>query len=99
MATAETSQPSDPELESTAWDLEPLVEGEGEQGVERRLTEALERAQTFAGRYSGKLEGLSGEGLAEAMTELAGIFDLLGGRAPTRRYAFPRTRAIRPPAL
>ena len=78
MATAETSQPSDPELESTAWDLEPLVEGEGEQGVERRLTEALERAQTFAGRYSGKLEGLSGEGLAEAMNELAGIFDLLG---------------------
>jgi oligoendopeptidase F len=78
MATAETSQPSDPELETTAWDLEPLVEGEGEQGVERRLAEALERAQTFATRYAGKLEELSGDGLAEAMSELAGIFDLLG---------------------
>ena len=78
MATAETSQPSDPELQATAWDLEPLVEGEGEQGVERRLAEALERSQAFSARYAGKLDGLNGAGLAEAMTELAGIFDLLG---------------------
>ena len=78
MATAETSQPSDPELDATAWDLEPLVEGEGEQGVERRLAQALERSQAFSARYAGKLDGLNGAGLAEAMTELAGIFDLLG---------------------
>ena len=78
MATAETSQPSDPELDATAWDLEPLVEGEGEQGVERRLAEALERSQAFSERYAGKLDGLNGAGLAEAMEEMAGIFDLLG---------------------
>ncbi len=78
MATAETSQPSDPELEATAWDLEPLVGGEGEPGVDRRLAEALERSQAFAARYAGKLDGLNGAGLAEAMSELAGIFDLLG---------------------
>ena len=44
MATGTVRESTDPELEATAWDLEPLVDGEGKEGVERRLTEALERA-------------------------------------------------------
>jgi oligoendopeptidase F len=77
MATAAHAQPSDPELEATAWDLEPLVDGEGQEGVERRLAEALELAQTFAARYAGQLDELDSAGLAEAMSELARIHDLV----------------------
>ncbi len=78
MTTVADTEASDPELEATAWDLEPLVDGEGEEGVERRLTEALTRANSFAGRYAGRLDTLDGAALAEAMVELAGIYDLLG---------------------
>ncbi len=72
------AQPADPELEQTAWDLEPLVGGEGEAGVQSRLDEALTRAQAFAERYAGKLGELDGAGLLEAMQELAAIYELVG---------------------
>jgi oligoendopeptidase F len=78
MATTTQSEPTDPELEAAAWDLEPLVEGEGPAGVERRLADALERAQAFATRYAGRLSDLDGEGLREAMHELAVIHELVG---------------------
>ena len=78
MATSPTATPADPELERTAWDLERLVEGEGLEGVERRLAEALTRAQAFAERYAGKLGELDRAGLAAAMEELAAIQDLAG---------------------
>jgi oligoendopeptidase F len=77
MATEALTESSDPELEATAWDLEPLVDGEGQEGVERRLLQALERAQAFAERYAGKLGELDGSGLAEAMRELGEIFELV----------------------
>ena len=38
MASA-TAEPTDPLLQETAWDLEPLVDGEGEEGVSRRLAD------------------------------------------------------------
>jgi oligoendopeptidase F len=79
MATAvSTSEPNDPELAATAWDLEPLVDGEGEAGVQSRLTDALARSQAFAERYTGELGELDGAGLAGAMTELAVIYELVG---------------------
>jgi oligoendopeptidase F len=79
MATkVSTSEPNDPELAETAWDLEPLVDGEGEGGVQSRLEDALTRAQAFASRYAGKLGELDSAGLREAMTELAVIYELLG---------------------
>jgi oligoendopeptidase F len=78
MAAVAPSEPSDPELQATAWDLEPLVEGEGPDGVERRLADALERAQAFAGRHAGKLDELDAAGLKEAMQELAEIHELIG---------------------
>jgi oligoendopeptidase F len=74
MATAA----NDPELAETAWDLEPLVDGEGEAGVERRLQDALARSRVFAERYAGTLEGLDSAGLGEAMSELAVIYELVG---------------------
>src|SRR5271170_1194210 len=79
MATAvSTTEPNDPELAETAWDLEPLVDGEGEAGVQSRLEDALTRAQAFAERYAGKLGELNSTGLAEAMAELGEIYELIG---------------------
>jgi oligoendopeptidase F len=72
------TNPNDPELEGAAWDLEPLLEGEGEAGVARRLEEALDRARLFAERYAGKLNELDSAGLAEAMEELAALYELVG---------------------
>jgi len=78
MATEATSESTDLELQETAWDLEPLVEGEGPEGVESRLNDALARGQAFAERYAGKLGELDGGGLTAAMRELAGIYELIG---------------------
>jgi oligoendopeptidase F len=78
MNASAASTVEDPELARTAWDLEPLVDGEGEGGVQRRMDEALTRSQAFAERYAGKLEQLDGAGLQEAMAELAEIYELVG---------------------
>ena len=77
MSTAAT-EPTDSELEQAAWDLKPLLEGEGEAGVESRMQDALTRAQAFAESYAGKLGELDGAGLARAMHELAEIYELVG---------------------
>ena len=77
MAASAPAEPADPELQATAWDLEPLVDGEGVEGVERRLGEALTRAQAFAERHAGKLDELDSDGLREAMNELAAIHELV----------------------
>ncbi len=77
MAVTAPAEPIDPELQATAWDLEPLVDGEGQDGVERRLGDALGRAQAFAARHAGKLGELDGAGLREAMSELAVINELV----------------------
>jgi oligoendopeptidase F len=76
------SEPTDPELRQTAWDLDPLVDGQGDAGARRQLDEALQRAQAFAERHAGKLGELDGAGLEEAMRELATIQEL-AGRAAT----------------
>ncbi len=75
---ADLPELSDPELLGTAWDLEPLVDGQGEAGVERQLSDALTHAQGFAARYAGRLAEIDGAQLAEAMTELAVIYELVG---------------------
>ena len=69
---------TDPDLQHASWDLEPLVSGEGEEGVRRRMTEALERSKAFAERHAGKLEELDSAGLAAAMGELADVQELVG---------------------
>ncbi len=69
---------ADPELEQTAWDLDPLVEGQGEDGARRQLEQALERSKEFAARYAGKVAELDAAGLKEAMHELADLHELIG---------------------
>jgi oligoendopeptidase F len=68
----------DPALDAAAWDLEPLVESEGADGVVRLLEEARERATAFAERHRGQVAELGPEGLVDAMNELAAISDLAG---------------------
>ncbi len=63
--SAAAAKLEDPELAETAWDLEPLVDGEGEGGVESRLDDALARAKAFAERYAGRLGELDSGGLRD----------------------------------
>jgi oligoendopeptidase F len=66
------------ELQDVAWDLDPLVEGEGPEGADRMLAEADERAAAFAERYAGRVKDLDSDELAAAMGELEQISDLVG---------------------
>jgi oligoendopeptidase F len=68
---------SDPELLNSAWDLDPIVDGQGSAGVERLLDEALARGAKFAEEYTGRIASLDGAGLREAMLELAAILELV----------------------
>ena len=70
----------DEALETASWDLEPLVEQRGAEGVEELLAQARDRATAFAERFRGRVGELDGDELAEAMHELGAISDL-GGRA------------------
>jgi oligoendopeptidase F len=71
-------QSTDPELQASAWNLDPLVDGQGPEGARAQLSEALERAQAFASSYAGRLGELDGAGLERAMRELAAIQELVG---------------------
>lgn len=71
-------QAGDLEAQQAAWDLAPLLDGEGPEGVESRLQEALRKAKQLAERHAGRLSQLDGAGLLSAMRELAGIHDLVG---------------------
>jgi oligoendopeptidase F len=70
--------PPRPDAADVAWDLEPLVDGEGEAGVERLLDLATTRARAFAERHEGRVDELDGDGLVAAMRELGEIQDLAG---------------------
>ena len=72
----------DPELAAAAWDLDPLVDGEGEAGVDRLLDEAAQRASAFAQEHQGQVAALDSDGLRAVMEELSAIQDL-AGRAAT----------------
>src|SRR5437588_602160 len=72
---------ADPELLATEWDLDPLVEGEGETGVTRLLDEATEEASQFAERNAGRVAELDAQQLEQAMRELERIEELVGRAA------------------
>ncbi len=77
MATASPPpETDDPALRDAAWDLEPLVDGEGEGGVERMLEEADRGSEAFASAYQGRVADIGAEGLATAMAELAAVGEL-----------------------
>ncbi|HTZ87376.1 MAG TPA: oligoendopeptidase, partial [Solirubrobacteraceae bacterium] len=96
-STIATSPPQDAELARTEWDLGPLVDGEGDAGVQARLERALAKANAFAERYRGKVGELDSAGLAGAMHELAEILDLAGraGAYAALRFATDTTDPAR----
>src|SRR3954447_12625165 len=75
MATEPASLLADPELQQTEWDLDPLVEGRGAEGVKERLARADELATDFAGRYQGKVADLDADGLLEAMNTIVEMYE------------------------
>lgn len=86
---ATNQEPADDEVAGVAWNLEPLVDGQGEEGVRRQLAEGAERAEAFAARYAGRLAELDADGLRAAMRELAELHDLVGraGSYASLRFA------------
>jgi oligoendopeptidase F len=78
MATETAPESIDPELQASAWNLDPLVDGRGPDGARAQLSEALERSQAFAAGYAGKLAQLDSAGLEQAMHELGAIQELVG---------------------
>ena len=65
------------DVQDVAWDLDPLVDGDGPEGADRMLAEADERAAAFAERYAGRVAELDGPGLAAAMAEIQAIVELV----------------------
>ncbi len=79
----------DPELAAVRWNLAPLLDGAGEEGVTRLLDQAQTRADAFAEAHQGLLERIDGPRLAAAMEELAGIIALVhrAGTYASLRFA------------
>jgi len=77
-STLAPNEPADPELERTAWELEPLVAGEGEAGVHARLERAGERAKELASRHAGRVGELDAPALEQLMRALGEIYELVG---------------------
>ncbi|HXC45250.1 MAG TPA: M3 family oligoendopeptidase [Solirubrobacteraceae bacterium] len=78
MSHSSQSPSPDAELEQTAWDLEPLVDGRGQDGARAQLAQALDRSQAFAASYAGRVAELDSGSLEQAMLELAAIQELVG---------------------
>jgi oligoendopeptidase F len=70
---------SDRTAADVAWDLEPLVDGRGAEGVDALFDDAEARAHALAS-YRGRIGELEVDELVELMRELETINDL-GGRA------------------
>jgi oligoendopeptidase F len=66
------------DVQEVAWDLDPLVDGDGAEGADRLLAEADERAARFAETYAGRVGELDAAELSTAMAELETIVDRLG---------------------
>src|SRR3954449_1753550 len=87
MAAEPTSLLQDQELQSTEWDLDPLVEGRGAEGVTELLGEADAMASAFAERYQEKVGSLDAAGLIEAMHEVVRMYETVDRAAS---YAYLR---------
>jgi oligoendopeptidase F len=72
------AEPRDEALEAARWDLQPLVDGQGADGVLALMAEAQEMADVFAERYRGKVAELDAAGLAEALRTLEQLSDKVG---------------------
>jgi oligoendopeptidase F len=74
--TANVEQVGDRGLAAAVWDLEPLVDGGGSDGVRRFLGDAAARSADFAARHRGRVAELDACGLTAAMVELSAIREL-----------------------
>ena len=81
-ALAAETAVSSPSLAAAAglprWDLSALYAGMDDPALTRGLAEAEKNAKAFAARYQGKLAGLSGAHLAQAIAENEAIDEALG---------------------
>ena len=69
----------DLELQQTAWNLDPLVDGAGAEGARAQLAQALERAQAFAAALRRQVSPSStATAWLAAMRELGEIQELVG---------------------
>jgi oligoendopeptidase F len=75
-----TTTDTDLTAADVAWDLEPLVDGKGETGVDQLLDEA-ERVAASVAERRGTVVQLDAAGLASVMRELASIAELVGRAA------------------
>src|SRR5690242_2939609 len=75
--TAAPLTESDRTAADVAWDLEPLVEGRGPEGVDALFDDAEARAHALAS-YRGRIGELDVDELATLMRELATIQDAAG---------------------
>ena len=64
-------------IEDLTWDIDTLVDGRGEAGVDELLDEARTRAERLAGR-KGRIAGFDGSELAAFMKEYGEIRELVG---------------------
>jgi oligoendopeptidase F len=80
---------TDPDLTAAdvAWDLEPLVDGKGEAGVDALLDQAELVAASVAERR-GAVAQLDAAGLAAVMRDLAAIAELIGRAASYAHLRF-----------
>ncbi|MEA2457124.1 MAG: oligoendopeptidase, partial [Thermoleophilaceae bacterium] len=78
---------ADPELQATAWDLDPLVHGRGADGVRALMDEAERDATTFAEAYAGKIADLDAAGLTTAMRDMEQMYETVDRAAS---YAYLR---------
>ena len=85
-----TTTDTDLTAADVAWDLEPLVDGEGEAGVDELLDEADHVAASVAERR-GTVARLDAAGLASVMRELASIAELVGRAASYASLRFAST--------
>ena len=71
-----------------AWDLEGLVDGRGEAGVDALLDEAATRADEIATRFRNRVGELDGSGLTELMHGVADVAgELFDAKAIALRHS------------
>ncbi|HMG27789.1 MAG TPA: M3 family oligoendopeptidase, partial [Acidimicrobiia bacterium] len=93
---ATTTTDADLTAADVAWDVEPLVDGRGEIGVDALLDEA-DRMAVSVGERRGSVAGLDAGELAALMHELASLAELVGraGSYAQLRFAVDTTDPAR----
>lgn len=78
--TSASAALTDPDLTAVdvAWDIEPLVDGKGADGVEALLDEAASRVDAVADSARGRIADLDATALAQLMREVGHISELIG---------------------